>query len=346
MPLPVVARGTGADQAVEHPRPHLEAATLRDGAVALFELGTQLAGALARPAALDQQRVARRLHRRQRRGRLAQLLEPLPEVLPVLHDRLHLAVQDAQHLGILGAERPATRRARSLGPELLDLVPLLLHLVVLLEQIGAARGRVFLLPHPRGPLLFGGPLGDLEPLAQRRPARASACWARARAASASAAARRACSSRAPAAARSRSSAACSGSPASRPCSSAARAFFCSRIRSCARLSCSYRSTRDRNAARSGRLSCAITARSFCPVKYVLKNSSCVIPSPRSSFAVTSVSEFATSRPSWYSSALCSPRTTLYSCAPTPNSISTRTLERALARRLRIDSLSPRAATLP
>src|SRR5437016_10499048 len=122
MPLPVVARGTGADQAVEHPRPHLEAATLRDGAVALFELGTQLAGALARPAALDQQRVARRLHRRQRRGRLAQLLEPLPEVLPVLHDRLHLAVQDAQHLGILGAERPATRRARSLGPELLDLV--------------------------------------------------------------------------------------------------------------------------------------------------------------------------------------------------------------------------------
>src|SRR5207244_8448747 len=61
-----------------------------------------------------------------------------------------------------------TRRARTLAPELLDLVPLLLHFVVLLEQIGAAGGRVFLLPHPRRPLLFGGLLGDLEPLAERR----------------------------------------------------------------------------------------------------------------------------------------------------------------------------------
>src|SRR5947208_17154414 len=139
MPLPVVARGTGADQAVEHPRPHLEAATLRDGAVALFELGTQLAGALARPAALDQQRVARRLHRRQRRGRLAQLLEPLPEVLPVLHDRLHLPVQAAQHPGILGPERPAPRRPRPPGPDLPDLVRLLLPLAVLLDPSGPAR---------------------------------------------------------------------------------------------------------------------------------------------------------------------------------------------------------------
>src|SRR5207244_6787174 len=49
-------------------------------------------------------------------------------------------------------------------------------------------------------------------------------------------------------ARSRSSAACSGSPASRPCSSAARAFFCSRIRSCARLSCSDRKSTRLNSS--------------------------------------------------------------------------------------------------
>src|SRR5439155_266169 len=247
---------------------------------------------LARAAALDQQGLARGLRRGHRLGRLGQLLEPVAEVLAVVHDRLHLAVEDAQDRSVLGPERPPARRARPLGPEPLDLVPLLLDLVILLQEVRAARGRVLLLPHPRRPLLLRGALGNLEPPGERvrlalHPgervaSRASTSCARVRTACAAAAARRACSSRAAAVARSRSSAAGSGSPTSRPCSSAASAFRCSRIRSWAILSCSYRNTRDRKAARSGRVSFAITARSFCPVKYVLKNSSCVIPSPSTS----------------------------------------------------------------
>jgi len=41
----------------------------------------------------------------------------------------------------------------------------------------------------------------------------------------------------------------------------------------------------------------ITASSFWPVKYVLKNSSCDIPKARSSFSVTVFSALATRTPS-------------------------------------------------
>jgi len=41
----------------------------------------------------------------------------------------------------------------------------------------------------------------------------------------------------------------------------------------------------------------MTASSFWPVKYVLKNSSCVMPIVRSSLSVTAFSEFAISWPS-------------------------------------------------
>src|SRR3989449_2581072 len=60
-------------------------------------LGAQLAGALARPAAFDQQCFACRLRGGHRLGRLGQLLEALPEILAVVHDRLHLAVRSEEH---------------------------------------------------------------------------------------------------------------------------------------------------------------------------------------------------------------------------------------------------------
>ena len=164
--LRVVAGRPRANQPVEHPGPGLEATTLRGRAVALLALGAQLAGALARPAAFDQQCFACRLRGGHRLGRLGQLLEALPEILAVVHDRLHLAVEDAQHLRVLAAERSPARRARPFGPEPLDLVPLLLDFVVLLQQVGAARVGVFLFPDPHGALLLGVPLGGLEPLGE------------------------------------------------------------------------------------------------------------------------------------------------------------------------------------
>jgi hypothetical protein len=74
---------------------------------------------------------------------------------------------------------------------------------------------------------------------------------------------------------------------------------------------SYPSTRDRNRARSAGPSAAITSSSFCPVKYVWKNSVRVIPSRRCSSSVTPVSVLATgtSPPSRKHSAVVSPRTT-------------------------------------
>ena len=55
----------------------------------------------------------------------------------------------------------------------------------------------------------------------------------------------------------------------------------------------------------------ITLSSFCPVKYVLKNSSRVMPSRRVSSSLTPLIELAMGidPPSRYSSALVSPRTT-------------------------------------
>src|SRR5439155_26458012 len=119
-----------------------------------------------RPPALLAQLVALRLEHPHRRGRLGELLQPLAEVLAVLHDRLELTVQDPEHRGVLAAERPPARRTLSLGAELGDLVALLLHLVVLLEELRPPRRGVFLLPHPGCLLLLDCRLGRLHALGE------------------------------------------------------------------------------------------------------------------------------------------------------------------------------------
>src|SRR5438309_1664654 len=255
------------------------------GAGQLLRLGAQLAGSLARPAALVPQGVSLGLGRRHRRGRVGQLLQPLAKEPAVVHDGLQLPVEDTEHRTVLGTERPTTGRALALGPEQLDFVPLLLQIVVLAQQLGPAGRRVFLLPHPHRALLFRGALRRLEPLRQRQhlalrrgerrsggPERVDAAVHGGHRAAQLlelplvGAPRRTSSSRAAAAVRSASSRALSGRPASSPRSSLASALRRSRTRSWASRSRSYPSTRDRNAARSVLPRLAITASSFCPVK--------------------------------------------------------------------------------
>ncbi len=93
---------------------------------------------------------------------------------------------------------------------------------------------------------------------------------------------------------------------------------------------------------------AITFSSFCPVKYVLKNSVRVMPSRRCSRSVTAVIEFAigTLALSRYNSAFVRPRTTRYRCPASSKSSSTFTVARAVARLNRSDSRVPRAALFP
>src|SRR5207244_2299818 len=72
----------------------------------------------------------------------------------------------------------------------------------------------------------------------------------------------------------------------------------------------------------------------------------LIPSVRSSLSVTAVSECAVPWPSWWSTAVESPRFTRYSWAPSRNSRSTSTPARPFAPSRRIESLSPRTACTP
>src|SRR5439155_278453 len=245
----------------------------------------QLTGSLACPAALVPPGVPLDLGRGHHRGWLGQLLQPLAEEPAVVHDRLQLPVEDTEHRTVLGTERPTARGALALGAEQLDLVPLLLQIVVLAEQLRPAGRCVFLLPHPHRALLLRGALRRLEPLRQRQhlalrvgercgggPERVDATVQGGRRATQLlelrlvGAARRTSSSRAAAAVRSAASRALSGRPASSPRSSLASALRRSRTRSWASRSRSYPSTRDRKAARSVLPRLAITASSFCPVK--------------------------------------------------------------------------------
>src|SRR2546426_8298316 len=136
--LRVVAGGAGAKLGLEVPSPPLRPRPLLRRAGELLRLGAQLAGALAGPAADVPQGVPLGLGRRHRRGRLGQLLQPLAEKLAVVHDCLQLPVEDAEHRTVLRPERPTAGRAFALGPEQLDLVPLLLQIVVLAAQLRAA----------------------------------------------------------------------------------------------------------------------------------------------------------------------------------------------------------------
>ncbi len=96
------------------------------------------------------------------RGRVRQLFQPLPEVFPVVHDRLELPVQNPEHDGVLVAERAPAGGALALRAELGDPIALLLDLVVLIEQLRPLRRRVLRLTNPSGPLLRGRGLRRLE----------------------------------------------------------------------------------------------------------------------------------------------------------------------------------------
>src|SRR6266566_1528292 len=117
-------------------------------------LCAQIAFPLARLPRLLAQGVARRLRLRHRGRRRRQLLDALLEVRTVGDDHVELTVQHVQHGAMLRAQRPQARRALSLRTEALDLVALILDLLVLLEQLGAARIGVFLLTDPCALLLL------------------------------------------------------------------------------------------------------------------------------------------------------------------------------------------------
>src|SRR6185503_3753831 len=156
----VVSRGPS-----RHPPLQLLGAARRreaffDEAPALRHLGAQRAFTFAGAPAFFAQRVARRLGLRHHVGGLRQLLEPLPEILAVVHDRLELAVEDAEYGRVLGPKGPAAGGTLPLRTEALDLVALLFDFVVLLQQLGAPRAGVLLLAHPRRLLLLGRAVGD------------------------------------------------------------------------------------------------------------------------------------------------------------------------------------------
>src|SRR2546427_10545182 len=69
----------------------------------------ELSGARARAAVFLDEGVPRRLGLRRLGGRLPQLVEPLPEVLPVPGDHLELPVEQLEHRFVLRAERPLAR---------------------------------------------------------------------------------------------------------------------------------------------------------------------------------------------------------------------------------------------
>src|SRR5205814_1667255 len=141
--------------------------------LSLLEPRPELARPRAGATALLQHAVARRLGLRQLRGPLGQLLEPLPEVLAVARDHFELRVEQREHRGILGPERALAGRARALGSELDDVIALLLHLFVQLEELGALGLGVLAVLHPGRPLRFGRALGRLDALAAP-PTRSSA----------------------------------------------------------------------------------------------------------------------------------------------------------------------------
>src|SRR3989442_1565101 len=121
-----------------------------------------LSRAPARAAVSLDDGVPRPLGLRQLGGRLRQRVEPLPEVLPVPGDHFELPVEQLEHRFVLRAERPLARGARAFGTELHDLVTLLLHFFVQLEQLGPFRVGVLAVAYPRGPLRLGGAVGRLE----------------------------------------------------------------------------------------------------------------------------------------------------------------------------------------
>src|SRR5437879_11955893 len=74
---------------------------------------------------------------------------------------------------MLRAQRPQARRALSLRTQALDLVALILDLLMLLEELGTPRVRVFLLAHPGSLLLLDQVFSCLQ--TRRERARVRRC---------------------------------------------------------------------------------------------------------------------------------------------------------------------------
>src|SRR5438128_3928273 len=139
---------------------------LRARAITLLDLRPQLPRPGTGAAAVLEHPVSLGLCIQQLGGRLGELLEPLPEVLPVPGDHLKLRIEQRQNARVFRPEGPLAGGTRTLRAELHDLVALLLHLFVQFEQLGALRLGILPVPHPRGPLLLRSALDRLQALVQ------------------------------------------------------------------------------------------------------------------------------------------------------------------------------------
>jgi len=151
---------------LEVARPPPRAPELRARAIALFSLRPQLSGPRTGATALLEHAVPLGFGIEQLGGWLGELLEPLPEILPVSRDHLELSIEQREHTRVFRPERTLAGGTRPLRAQPHDLVALLFDLFVQLEQLRALRLGILPVPHPRGALLLRGPLDRLEPLLQ------------------------------------------------------------------------------------------------------------------------------------------------------------------------------------
>ena len=103
----------------------------------------------------------------ERLGLLLQLVDPLLVVVAVRAHFLDLPVEQLEHLGVLRTERPGTGRADPLGAGLDDPLPLLLQLLILVEQPLALGLGVLGIANPDRALLFGLERGSRQGGARR-----------------------------------------------------------------------------------------------------------------------------------------------------------------------------------
>src|SRR5207237_10223153 len=137
MPLCIVPAVPRGDPPFDFLRAFGEPGTLLLKSCPFSRLLAQRAFPPARLTRLFPQHVARFLGLGHRRRRIRQLLDPLLEVFAVFDDRLHLAVEHAEHRGVLGAERSTTGRAFPFRAESLVFVMLILFFVVLCKMFCA-----------------------------------------------------------------------------------------------------------------------------------------------------------------------------------------------------------------
>src|SRR5207237_764002 len=156
VPCRVVAGGPRGQPTLEVACPPARAHQLRARAIALLDLRPQLSRPGAGAAALLEHAVALGLRIRQLGRRLGELLEALPEILPVPGDHLELSVEQRENARVFRPERPLAGGTRALRAELHDLVALLFHFFVLFEQLGALGLGVLPVAYPQRAHLLPG----------------------------------------------------------------------------------------------------------------------------------------------------------------------------------------------